>query len=79
MGFKIIPSSQFPYDFNMVGRLGPLHEEGQALGLHEHWAYRVMGLGLKATEEGGLHGRWAYRVVGLGPKVTVLTNISAFS
>ena len=33
----------------MVGRLGPLHEEGQAVGLYWRWAYRVVGLGPKAT------------------------------
>ena len=32
----------------MVGRLGPLHEAGQAMGSHKHWVYRVLSLGLKA-------------------------------
>ena len=31
----------------MVGCLGLLHEERQAMVLHRHWAYLVVGLGPK--------------------------------
>ena len=33
----------------MVGCLGLLHKEGQAVGLYGNWAYQVVGLGPKAT------------------------------
>ena len=33
----------------MVGRLGPFHEAGQAVGSRGRWVYRVVGLGLKVT------------------------------
>ena len=33
----------------MVGRLGLLYKEGQAVGLYGNWAYRVVYLGPKAT------------------------------
>ena len=32
--FKTAPSDGFPCDFNVVCRLGPFHEAGQAVGLH---------------------------------------------
>ena len=32
-GSKILPSGWFPCGFDIVGRPGPLHEAGQALGL----------------------------------------------
>ena len=44
----------------MVGRLGPLHAEGQALGLRGHWAYRVVGLDQKATVLIDTYGLNAY-------------------
>ena len=33
-GSKTAPSGGFPCDFNTVARLEPLHEAGQAVGLH---------------------------------------------
>ena len=33
MGFRIALSGGFSCGFNTVGRLGPLHEVGQAVGL----------------------------------------------
>ena len=38
-GYRILPSGWFPYGFNIVGRLRPLHEAGQAVGLQGRWAY----------------------------------------
>ena len=38
-GSKTAPSGGFPCDFNTVGRLEPLHEAGQAVGLHGCRAY----------------------------------------
>ena len=38
-GSKTAPSGGFPCDFNTVGRLEPLHEVGQAMGLHGCRAY----------------------------------------
>ena len=32
MGFRILPFGWLPDGFNMVGRLGPLHKAGQAVG-----------------------------------------------
>ena len=32
-GSRTAPSSGFPCDFNIVGRLGPLHEAGHVVGL----------------------------------------------
>ena len=39
MGYRIASSDWFPCGFNIVGFLGPLHEAGQAVGLHGQWAY----------------------------------------
>ena len=36
MGFGTALSGGFPCGFNTVGRLGPLHEVGQAVGLRGH-------------------------------------------
>ena len=33
-GSRTAPSSRFPCGFNIVGRLGPLHEAGHAGGMH---------------------------------------------
>ena len=38
-GSKTAPSGGFPCDFNTVARLEPLHEAGQAVGLHRCRAY----------------------------------------
>ena len=38
-GSRTAPSSGFPCDFNIVGRLGPHHEVGQAVGLRGRRAY----------------------------------------
>ena len=32
-GYRVTPSCGFPCDFNTVGRLEPLYEAGQAVGL----------------------------------------------
>ena len=39
MGSRTAPSSGFRCGFNTVGRLGPLHEAGQAVGLRGRRAY----------------------------------------
>ena len=39
MGSRTAPFGGFPCGFNTVGRLGPLHEAGQAVGLHGRRAY----------------------------------------
>ena len=36
MGFGSALANGFPCGFNTVGRLGPLQEVGQTLGLREH-------------------------------------------
>ena len=36
---RTAPSRGFPCGFNTVGRLEPLHEAGQAVGLRGHRAY----------------------------------------
>ena len=38
-GSMTAPSSGFPCGFNIVDRLGQLHEVGYAVGLHGHRAY----------------------------------------
>ena len=38
-GSRTAPSGWFLCGFSIVGRLGQLHEEGQALGLRGRWAY----------------------------------------
>ena len=47
-GFGTAPSGGFPYDFNTVDRLGPLHETGHAVGRGGRRAYGAMGLDLKS-------------------------------
>ena len=47
-GARTTPSGGFLYGFNIVGRLGPLHEAGQTVGLWRRRAYLVVGLGLKS-------------------------------
>ena len=39
MGFRTVLSGGFPCGFSVMGRLGPLHEVGQAMGLCGRWAY----------------------------------------
>ena len=39
MGSRTAPSSGFPCGFNTMGRLVPLHEAGQEVGLRERRAY----------------------------------------
>ena len=46
--FRTAPSGGFPCGFSVMGRLGPVHEAGQAVDLHGCRAYRVVGLGLKS-------------------------------
>ena len=38
-GFRTALSGGFPCGFNVIGRLGPLYEAGQTMGLCGHWAY----------------------------------------
>ena len=49
-GFRNAHSGGFPCGFSVVGRLGPLHEAGQAVGLRGRRAYRAVGLGLKSHD-----------------------------
>ena len=39
MGSRTAPFDGFPCGFNIVGRLGPLHEAGQAVGLRGRRSY----------------------------------------
>ena len=39
MGSRTASSGEFPCGFNIVGRLGSLHEAGQAMGLRGHRAH----------------------------------------
>ena len=48
MGSRTASSGGFLCGFNIVGRLGPLHEAGQAVGLHRRRAYSAVGLGLNS-------------------------------
>ena len=38
-GFRTALSGRFPCGFSVMGRLGPLHEAGQAMGLCGRWVY----------------------------------------
>ena len=38
-GSRTASSGGFPCGFNIGGRLGPLHEAGQAVDLRGRWAY----------------------------------------
>ena len=38
-GFRTALSGGFPCGFSVMGRLGPLHEAGQAMSMCGRWAY----------------------------------------
>ena len=54
-GSKTAPSGGFPFDFNIVGRLRPLHEASHVMGLRGRQPYRAVGLGLKSHNTQRVH------------------------